>query len=152
MAHFAKLDENNIVTQVIVVSNTDTCDMKGNELEIIGIAHCQKTFGADSGPWKQTSYNAKFGKGLRGNYAGIGYTYMENVATMGVGSTDIFIEQQPYASWTIGIMTAAWYPPTLEPELSSTQMEDGYYYKWDESAYEGNNNNGWTLAQYTPGS
>ena len=39
---------------------------------------------------------------MRGNYAGIGYTYMSNVATLGVGSTDIFIPQQPYASWSIG--------------------------------------------------
>ena len=38
---------------------------------------------------------------MRGNYAGIGYTYMSNVATLGVGSTDIFINQQPYASWTL---------------------------------------------------
>ena len=86
MAHFAQLDENNVVTQVIVVSNDDTSDSNGTETESIGVAFCQKLLGADTN-WKQTSYNGN----MRGNYAGIGYTYMSNVATLGVGSTDIFI-------------------------------------------------------------
>ena len=67
--------------------------------ESIGVAFCQKLFGADTN-WKQTSYNGN----MRGNYAGIGFTYMENVifyyekiSTLGVGSTDIFIKQQPHA-------------------------------------------------------
>ena len=62
------------------------------EVESIGVAFCQKLLGAETN-WKQTSYNSN----MRGNYAGIGYTYMSNVATLGVGSTDIFISQQPYA-------------------------------------------------------
>ena len=86
MGHFAQLDENNVVTQVIVVSNDDTSDSNGTETESIGVAFCQKLLGADTN-WKQTSYN----NNMRGNYAGIGYTYMSNVATLGVGSTDIFI-------------------------------------------------------------
>ena len=79
-----------MVTQVIVVSNDDTSDSNGTETESIGVAFCQKLLGADTN-WKQTSYNGN----MRGNYAGIGYTYMSNVATLGVGSTDIFIAQQP---------------------------------------------------------
>ena len=90
MAHFAKLDANNVVTQVIVVSNDDTSDSNGTEVESIGVAFCQKLLGATTN-WKQTSYNSK----IRGNYAGIGMTYMSNVATLGVGSTDIFIDPQP---------------------------------------------------------
>ena len=86
MAHFAQLDENNVVTQVIVVGNSDTADVNGVESESIGVAFCQQLLGADTN-WKQTSYNAN----MRGNYAGIGYTYMSNVATLGVGSTDIFM-------------------------------------------------------------
>ena len=71
-----------MVTQVIVVSNDDTSDSnRTSETESIGVAFCQKLLGADTN-WKQT-YNGN----LRGNYAGIGYTYMSNVATMGVGST-----------------------------------------------------------------
>ena len=76
MAHFAQLDDNNVVTQVIVVSNDDTSDSNGTETESIGVAFCQKLLGADTN-WKQTSYNGN----MRGNYAGIGYTYMSNVAT-----------------------------------------------------------------------
>ena len=83
MAHFAKLDANNIVEQVIVVNNNDIKDNSGAEVEAIGVAFCQKLLGANTN-WKQTSYNSNF----RGNYAGIGYTYMTNVATLGVGSTD----------------------------------------------------------------
>ena len=70
MAHFAQLDENNVVTQVIVVSNDDTSDSNGVEAESIGVAFCQKLFGANTN-WKQTSYNGN----IRGNYAGIGYSY-----------------------------------------------------------------------------
>lgn len=66
MAHFAKL-ENNQVTQVIVVANEELLD-NGIESESKGIAFCQSLFG---GVWKQTSYNRSFRK----NYAGIGYTY-----------------------------------------------------------------------------
>ena len=69
MAHFAQLDENNVVTQVIVVSNDELID-NGMESEAKGIAFCQSLFGADT-RWVQTSYNDK----LRGVYAGIGFTY-----------------------------------------------------------------------------
>ena len=68
MAHFAQLDENNVVTQVIVVSNSELLDENGNETESMGVAFCQRLFG---GTWKQTSYNENF----RGRYAGVGYTY-----------------------------------------------------------------------------
>ena len=140
MAHFAQLDENNVVTQVIVVSNDDTSDSNGTETESIGVAFCQKLLGADTN-WKQTSYNGN----MRGNYAGIGYTYMSNVATLGVGSTDIFIAQQPYASWTVGVSTAQWYSPIPQPALTDDQITAGSYYAWDESAYQADNTTGWTL-------
>ena len=57
MAHYAELDENNVVKRVIVVANKDTADVDGNENEAIGVAFCQKLLG---GNWKQTSYNANF--------------------------------------------------------------------------------------------
>ena len=140
MAHFAQLDSNNVVTQVIVVSNDDTSDSNGTETESIGVAFCQKLLGADTN-WKQTSYNSN----MRGNYAGIGYTYMENVATLGVGSTDIFIGQQPYASWTISTTEAQWEAPITQPTLTDAQVAAGSYYTWDESAYQADNTAGWTL-------
>jgi len=67
MAHFAKLNENNIVTQVIVISNNELLD-NGTESESKGIAFCQSLF---DGNWKQTSYNDN----IRKNYAGVGFTY-----------------------------------------------------------------------------
>ena len=143
MAHFAKLDSNNIVEQVIVVNNADLTDVTGTEVESIGIAHCQKLYGASTN-WKQVSYNNKF----RGNYAGVGYTYMTNVATLGVGSTDIFIEQQPYASWTVGVGTATWYPPDnpgLAPELTDAEMAAGKQYVWNETNYNSNPSTAWVL-------
>ena len=141
MAHFAKLDENNIVTQVIVVGNSDIIDAHGVETESIGVAFCQRLVGADTN-WKQTSYNSN----MRGNYAGIGFTYMENVATLGVGSTDIFISQQPYASWTISTSAAQWVSPLGDaPTLTDDQIAAGSYYTWDESAYQADNTAGWTL-------
>ena len=144
MAHFAQLDSNNVVTQVIVVSNDDTSDSNGTETESIGVAFCQKLLGADTN-WKQTSYNGN----MRGNYAGIGYTYMENVATLGVGSTDVFIAQQPHDSWTISTSAAQWEAPITQPTLTDEQRAAGSYYTWDEAGYQADTSDpktvGWAL-------
>jgi hypothetical protein len=68
MAHFAELDETNVVKQVIVVHNNELLDENGNESEQKGIDFCVNLLG---GTWIQTSYNSNF----RGTYAGIGMTY-----------------------------------------------------------------------------
>lgn len=67
MAHFAEIDSNGVVKQVIVVSNAELL-VNGVEHEQAGIAFCQSLFG---GNWVQTSYSRKF----RGAFAGVGYTY-----------------------------------------------------------------------------
>ena len=86
MAHFARLDANNIVTQVIVVANSDSGG--GNlDSEATGIAFCRNHVGDNSSIWKQTSYNMNF----RGSYAGVGYTYMTGVRTLGVALSLIHI-------------------------------------------------------------
>jgi hypothetical protein len=110
MAHFAELDANNVVLRVIVVSNTDTADANGVEKEHIGAAFCERLFG---GTWKQTSYNGN----KRKNYAGIGYTYREDI--------DAFVPPQPYASWTLNA-DAQWEAPVPMPT-------DGKRYSWDET-------------------
>ena len=143
MAHFAQLDGDNIVTQVIVVSNDDTSDSGGVETESIGVAFCQKLLGASTN-WKQTSYNAN----MRGNYAGIGYTYMSNVATLGVGSTDIFISTKPYPSWTLSTTAAQWNPPSTPgaaPALTDAQVAANKYYVWNESNYNADPATAWVL-------
>ena len=111
MAHFAQLDGNNVVTQVIVVANKDTSDANGVEKESIGIAFCERLFG---GTWKQTSYNGN----IRKNYAGIGYTYNADI--------DAFVPPKPFASWTLNNDTAQWEAPTPMPT-------DGEMYTWDEA-------------------
>ena len=135
MAHFAKLDANNVVEQVIVVDNDEIKDTNGNETEAIGVAFCQKLLGAETN-WKQTSYTAIGGTGFRGNYAGIGMTYMTNVQTLGVASTDIFINDQPHASWGIGKTTARWVSPLPRPGLTTSQIDANQTYRWDETAHQ----------------
>ena len=142
MAHFAKLDSNNLVTQVIVIDNDDVKDDSGTEVESRGVVVCERLLG--SGTWKQTSYNMN----MRGNFAGIGMTYMTNVATLGVGSTDIFIEQQPYPSWSVGVGTAEWYPPTnpgFPPALTTAEQNARKTYVWNESNYQSNPSTAWVL-------
>ena len=137
MAHFAQLDSNNVVTQVIVVSNDDTSDSNGVETESIGVAFCQKLLGADTN-WKQTSYNGN----MRVRYAGIGYSYN--------ASLDAFVPPQPYASWTLDNATANWVSPLgAAPALTDEQQAAGSFYSWDEDAYQADNTTGWTLT--TPG-
>ena len=143
MAHFAKLDANNVVEQVIVVSNDDIKDNSGTEVESIGVAFCQKLLGASTN-WKQTSYNDN----MRGNYAGIGMTYAENVATLGVASTDIFIGVNTHPSWSVGVNTAAWYPPANPgdaPALTNAQRTAGKYYVWNETDYNADPSTAWNL-------
>lgn len=111
MAHFAQLDENNVVTQVIVVSNSD-CQINGVESEEAGVVFCKTLFGADT-KWKQTSYNGN----QRKNYAGIGFTYD--------AGRDAFIPPKPYASWILNEDTCQWDAPVPHPN-------DEQIYRWDE--------------------
>jgi len=120
MAHFAQLDENNIITRVIVVSNEDTSDSNGVEVEEIGVTFCKKLFGADTN-WKQTSYN----NSIRVRYAGIGYTYNAEL--------DAFIPPQPYASWVLNNETADWKSPIgSAPTLTEEEQAAFSFYRWDE--------------------
>ena len=133
MAHFAQLDENNVVTQVIVVSNDDCSDANGVEVEEIGVAFCKKLLGADTN-WKQTSYN----NNMRVRYAGIGYSYNAEL--------DAFIPPQPFASWTLDNATADWVSPLgAAPELTQEQIDSFSFYRWDEDAYQADNTTGWVL-------
>ena len=122
MAHFAQLDENNVVTQVIVVSNEDTSDSNGVEVEEIGVAFCKKLLGADTN-WKQTSYNNTF----RVRYAGIGYTYNAEL--------DAFIAPKSFESWVLNTETADWESPVgPAPTLTEAETEARSFYRWDEEA------------------
>jgi hypothetical protein len=98
MAHFAKLDENNIVLEVNVVNN-EILDSENEE--VLGIAFLTEWSGGHTN-WKQTSYNNNFRK----QYAGIGFTYDPH--------KDVFIAPQPYPLWILD-NNFDWQPPTPKP-------------------------------------
>lgn len=122
MAHFAQVDENNLVTRVLVIDqeNVDT----GN-------------WGTPSS-WVQTSYNTRGGKhydqegvedsgvALRYNYAGVGYTYDTG--------RDAFIPPKPYPSWTLVEATCQWDAPVAFPEDGKMNLKNLFpkKYRWDE--------------------
>ena len=113
MAHYAFLDENNIVTEVIV-GNTEG-----------GMIDWESHYSAFRGQaCKRTSYNTHGGvhslggTPFRKNYAGIGYTYDKQ--------RDAFIPPKPFASWVLNEDTCLWDAPTPMPT-------DGKLYQWDEA-------------------
>lgn len=107
MAHFAQLDENNNVINVIVVDDADTADENGNEVEAIGIEFCENLLG---GIWRQTSYNRSF----RGNFAGIGGTYDPDL--------DVFLHPKPVSDFVLDD-DFRWVPPIPKP--------DGDFWDWN---------------------
>jgi len=111
MAHFAKLDENNVVLEVNVVHNNELLE-NGVESEAKGIQFLIDWSGGYTN-WKQTSYNGN----IRKNYAGIGYTYD--------AQRDAFIPPQPFPSWGLNESTCLWDAPTPMPN-------NGQRYYWDE--------------------
>lgn len=116
MAHYAFLDKNNVVTQVIVGKDEDEDGIDWEE-----------HYGAFMGQTcKRTSYNTKAGvhsgggTPFRGNYAGIGYIYDPQ--------RDAFIPPKPFASWVLNEDTYQWAAPVPYPD-------GGKDYSWDETAW-----------------
>ena len=103
MAHFAQIDENNVVIQVLVVP--DNAEDRGQD-------YLANDLGL-GGTWVQTSYNNR----IRKNYAGIGSTYD--------AERDAFIPPKNFPSWVLNEETCRWEPPIPYPT-------DGVMYQWDE--------------------
>lgn len=120
MAHFAELDENNVVLRVVVISNDDIIDSNGVEQESQGIALCQSLFGEQT-RWVQTSYNSN----QRHNYASVGGTYDADA--------DAFIGIKPYDSWVLD-ENFVWQPPIPIPADGISEWPGGPFvpYVWDE--------------------
>ena len=116
MAHFAKINESNIVTQVVVVNDSDGNNDTDGQNFLNNLFKTTHT-------WKKTSYNTYGnthrlgGTPYRKNFASIGFTYDS--------SRDAFIEPKPYNSWTLNETTCLWEPPVAYPS-------DGKSYDWDE--------------------
>ena len=120
MAHYAFLDENNIVTQVIVGKDENEPDNDGN------IVNWENHYGEFVGQkCKRTSYNTisnihtQGGIPFRKNFAAIGYSYDEE--------WDAFRPPRPYPSWRLNYQTFQWEPPIPRPEPI-----EGYVWKWGE--------------------
>lgn len=116
MAHFAQIDENNIVINVLVVNNSDIGDVEFPESETAGIAYLNSLL--PSANYKQTSYNKKF----RCNYAGPGYTFLPEW-----GANGGFRPPSPYPSWILNNNNLQWEPPVPIPSDADTIP-----YRWDE--------------------
>ena len=116
MAHFAKIDENNIVTTVNVVDNINLLNEDGVEEEAVGIAYLNNMFN-DGSTWVQTSYSGS----KRKHYAATGYTYNE--------ALDAFISPKPYDSWTLNEDTCQWEAPVAYPTGHDSA---GPSFEWDE--------------------
>lgn len=116
MAHFARLDNDNVVIRVSAVDDVYTCDEKGIEREEVGVSYLQAIHGKDT-VWKQTSYNGK----IRKNYAFKGCKYDSE--------RDAFLTPQSFKSWYLDEETCQWVPPVPEP---STNPGEGNNYIWDE--------------------
>jgi len=112
MAHFARVNENWIVEQVIAVKNEVLQNNLGIECDWLGEQFCQQLFGQDT-KWIQTSYNGRIYK----NFAGIGYTFDPH--------RNAFISPKPYPSWVLSEEYCRWDAPVPYPS-------DGGFYSWDE--------------------
>lgn len=122
MAHFAQLNQDNVVIEVIVVDNAVIDDLPFPDSEPPGVVFCQSLFGAET-RWVQTSYNSSF----RYNYAGVGFVFDPTASPFGA-----FIPLQPYPSWALNPATFVWEAPVPMP--TRPWPTDVVTYTWDELA------------------
>ena len=120
MAHFTKLNNDNIVTEILVVGDGDILKADGTQSELKGKQFLNSLFGTAT--WKQTFEDGS----SRKNYAGIGYTYDFG--------RDAFIPPKPFPSWLLDEPSCLWKAPVEYPD-------DGDKYSWDEENQE------WDLTQ-----
>ena len=132
MAHFAKISEANEVLTVLTLDNKDCKDEEGTEVESIGQAYLEQHNNWPAQMWIQTSYNTSQGihklggAPLRGNYAGIGYTWDKD--------NNIFYGKKPYASWVLNTTTASWHSPIGDApdDLTDEEKAANTKYVWNE--------------------
>ena len=138
MAHFAKLGSNGKIIQVLTLNNSDMLNADGVEDESIGQQYLEQHNNWPAQMWIQTSYNTSNnqhsggGTPLRGNYAGIGYTWDED--------DQIFWPKKPYVSWVKDTTTAQWKSPIGDaPALTAEQTSQNeadthrWSYIWNEA-------------------
>ena len=132
MAHFAKIGMNGKVLQVLTLDNKDMLNADGIEDETVGQQYLERHNNWSAQMWIQTCYNTfnnqhrNGGTPLRGNYAGIGYTWDED--------NNMFFPKKPYASWVKHLDSASWKSPIGDaPELTEEQKNAKSFYSWNEA-------------------
>ena len=138
MAHFAKLGANGKIIAVLTLNNGDMLNADNVEDESVGQQYLETHNNWPAQMWIQTSYNTSGGThnnggtALRGNYAGIGYTWDED--------DQIFWPKKPHASWVKNNSEARWQSPigdapALTAEQTSQNEADthGWHYAWNEA-------------------
>ena len=133
MAHFAKIGMNSKVLTVLTLNNGDMLNADGVEDETVGQQYLERHNNWPAGMWIQTSYNTangthkNGGTPLRGNYAGIGYTWDED--------DQIFWSKKPYASWVKHNASASWKSPIGDApdDLTDEEKAAKTHYVWNES-------------------
>ena len=132
MAHFAKIGMNGKVIGVLTMGNENMLNADGVEDESVGQQWLQRHNNWPAPMWIQTSYNTSGGKHrlggtpLRGNYAGIGYTWDED--------NNIFYPKSPYPSWVLNTTTATWHSPIGDApdDLTDEEKAARTHYAWNE--------------------
>jgi hypothetical protein len=132
MAHFAKISDTSKVLTVLTLDNKDMLNADGVEEETVGQQYLEKHNNWPAEKWIQTSYNTSRGTHkdggtpLRGNYAGIGYTWDED--------NNIFYGKKPYPSWVLNTTTATWHSPIGDAPDDLTDEEKAAFtsYVWNE--------------------
>ena len=133
MAHFAKISDTSKVLTVLTLNNKDVLNADGVEDEIVGQQYLERHNNWPAERWIQTSYNTFGGQHkndetpLRGNYAGIGYTWDED--------NNIFYTKKPYASWVLNTTTASWHSPVGDApdDLTDEEQAAKTHYVWNEA-------------------
>ena len=126
MAHFAKINESNEVTEVVVVNNDVITDENGEEQESLGVQFLRNLYNEPSANWKQTSYNT-----IANTHATGGTPFRKNYA---------FIGPKIFSSWTLDEETCAWVAPVAKPAFDENNP---CFFTWDEE------NQQWISTPYT---
>jgi len=141
MAHFAKIGDTSKVLAVLTLDNKDALNADGVEEEAVGQKYLEKHNNWPADRWIQTSYNTRNGKhydnktrelsadqskALRGNYAGIGWTWDAD--------NNIFYNPKPHASWVLNISEARWQSPIGDApdDLTDEEKDAATHYEWNE--------------------
>jgi len=152
MAHFAKISDTSQVLSVLTLNNKDMLNAAGIEDESVGQDYLQSHNNWPRNMWIQTSYNTRDGKhydnktgelsadqskALRGNYAGLGYTWDKD--------NNIFYRKKPYASWVLNTSEARWQSPIGDPPALTEEeiTTNSSYHEWNES------NQSWDKKDFT---